>query len=82
MLRIEALKGIETEKIYKNSNDNVTPSHPFRCILSGLSGSGKSNLLMTMLMKPGTYYDFLNIFSSYHPILIRTSHTSTCSKMS
>ena len=41
MLRIEALKDIETEEVYKNSDDHVMPSHPFRCILSGVSGSGK-----------------------------------------
>jgi hypothetical protein len=31
-LKIEALKDIETEKVYKNSNDHVIPSHPLRCI--------------------------------------------------
>ena len=58
MLRIEALKDIETEEVYKNSDDHVMPSHPFRCILSGVSGSGKWNLLITMLMKPEMYYEF------------------------
>ena len=57
-LKVNALPDIQTEKVFKNSNDHVIPSHPFRCILSGMSGSGKSNLLITMLMKPEMYYGF------------------------
>jgi len=58
LLKIEALSDIEREKVFKNSSDHVLPSHPFRNILSGMSGSGKSKLLITMLMKPEMYYGF------------------------
>ena len=57
-LQIEVLKGIETEIIYNNCNDHAIPSHPFTCVLSRMSGWGRPNLLISLLMKPEMYYGF------------------------
>ena len=39
------------------------PDKPFRMLLSGGSGSGKTNLLYHMIMKPLLYYDQVHLYA-------------------
>lgn len=52
--------------------NGVIPSHPFRIIINGASGSGKSNLMINLLVNPslyggrtkrGNYFDEIYLFS-------------------
>jgi hypothetical protein len=64
------VKAFPTSKSKVRVNDAMTnhliPKHPFRAILSGYSGSGKTNLLIHLLNKEGlykNYFDFIFIIS-------------------
>jgi hypothetical protein len=67
MLKIEALPPInKNDTITLNKNAHCIPKHPARVLFNGSSGSGKSNLIITMLTKPEfylNYFDFVFILS-------------------
>ena len=42
------------------SNTGVLPTHPFRAYVVGASGSGKSNLLISLLSRPDMYKDYFD----------------------
>ena len=52
----------------EDENTNFTqlyrymPDKPFRMLICGNSGSGKTNLLYHMLMKPLVYYDQVHLY--------------------
>lgn len=54
-LKIDALKDIEEVKIKENNNAGIIPKHPCRVLFSGQTGSGKSNLMISMLTRPEFY---------------------------
>ena len=41
------------------------PSNCFRMLICGLSGSGKTNALVHMLLKPLIYYDKVYLYAKY-----------------
>ena len=41
--------------------EHVVPKHPFRMILSGASGSGKTNLLLHLLTTKDIYKDYFDV---------------------
>ena len=41
------------------------PNDTFRMLICGNSGSGKTNLLYHMLMKPLLYYDRIHLYAKY-----------------
>ena len=54
--------------INKNKNNfkrlyNYMPSKSFRMLICGLSGSGKTNALVYMLLKPLIYYDKVYLYA-------------------
>ena len=65
------ITAIETSKnkvkVSEYQKGDVIPKHPFRAILSGASGSGKSNLLINLLTNKKFYKDFFNIIFLISP---------------
>jgi len=65
------IKAIETSKnkvkVSEYQKEHVIPKHPFRAILSGCSGSGKSNLLINLLTNKKFYKDFFDIIFLISP---------------
>ena len=56
-----------TMKIYntehKNINKNILlPQHPYTCIIAGPTGSGKTNLLLNLLMDKDTPFKIIYLF--------------------
>ena len=50
----------------KASKDGVMPNYPFSCVISGRSGSGKTQLLLNMLTRKdllGDYFHKILVFS-------------------
>ena len=45
-----------------NANRGLIPSHPFRWYICGASGSGKTNLLLTLLTSQAFYKNYFDIF--------------------
>lgn len=60
MLRIDALPSLDKEEIRINNNAHCIPKHPARVLFNGASGSGKSNLIISMLTKPEFYYNYFD----------------------
>jgi hypothetical protein len=48
-------------------DSHTVPKHPFRAILSGASGSGKTNLLLWLLTKDIIYKDFFDVIIILSP---------------
>ena len=48
-------------------DDHTVPKHPFRAILSGASGSGKTNLLLHLLKSKSLYGAFFDIIFIISP---------------
>ena len=65
------IQAIETSKdkvkVSKYQEENVIPRHPFRAVLSGASGSGKTNLLINLLTKEKFYKDFFDVIFLISP---------------
>lgn len=57
---------VKEDKINAKDNqiDPLLPRHPFRMLICGASGTGKSNLALQILYKPLVVYDRLYVFSS------------------
>ena len=53
----------KSEIKYKNKHP-MLPQHPFRLLINGSSGSGKTNLLMNMILR-WLYFDKLYVFSKH-----------------
>lgn len=66
-LEIKALPTLKSKiKLNKLMEQNVIPRHPARVIFNGKSGSGKSNLLINMMIKPNMlkgYFDEIYLIS-------------------
>ncbi len=59
MLKIEPLPELKDDfKIPESNQSHVLPVHPFRCVISGNSGSGKTVLLNNLVLKPEYYAGF------------------------
>jgi hypothetical protein len=54
-------------KIRPYMENHTIPKHPFRCILSGSSGSGKTNLLLHLLTQNAFYKDYFDIIFIISP---------------
>ena len=54
-------------KVRPHMEDHTIPKHPFRCILSGSSGSGKTNLLLHLLTQKAFYKDYFDIIFIISP---------------
>ena len=54
-------------KVSEYQKEHIIPKHPFRGILSGRSGSGKSNLLINLLTNKKFYKDFFDIIFLISP---------------
>ena len=54
-------------KVSEYQKNHVIPKHPFRAILSGRSGSGKSNLLINLLTNKKFYKNFFDIIFLISP---------------
>jgi hypothetical protein len=66
MLKIEALPKLSKQDIKENINSHCIPKHPARVLFNGSSGSGKSNLIISMLTRPEfylNYFDYVFILS-------------------
>lgn len=65
------IKPIDTSKnkvkISTYQKEHIIPKHPFRGILSGASGSGKSNLLINLLTKKEFYKNFFHVIFLISP---------------
>lgn len=60
-LEIKALPTLKSKiKQNKFMEQNIIPRHPARVIFNGKSGSGKSNLLINMMIKPGFYRKYFD----------------------
>jgi hypothetical protein len=60
-LEIKALPTLKSKiKQNKLMKNNVIPKHPARVIFNGRSGSGKSNLLINLMVKPNFYKGYFN----------------------
>jgi hypothetical protein len=67
-LLIEAIETSKDKvKVSKYQEENIIPKHPFRAILSGASGSGKTNLLINLLTKEKFYKDFFDVIFLISP---------------
>ena len=61
-LKIEALPTSKSKvKINQAMTANIIPSHPFRLHISGSSGSGKTNCLLSLLTRKEFYKDYFHI---------------------
>jgi hypothetical protein len=54
-------------KVNKAMTDHIIPKHPFRAILSGASGSGKTNLLIHLLNTKGFYKNYFDVIFIISP---------------
>jgi hypothetical protein len=65
------IKKLETdkEKVYKTHmmKSKVLPEHPFRGIISGASGSGKTQLILNLLSNKNYYKDYFDVIFILSP---------------
>lgn len=65
------IKAIETSKNKVKRDDiqeqEILPKHPFRAIMSGRSGSGKSNLLISLLINDSFYKNYFHFIFLISP---------------
>lgn len=57
---------IQRKDFLKHNNFNNIPSHPYRCIFTGTTGSGKTTNMVNLLIQPQflkDYFDKIYIFS-------------------
>lgn len=89
LLKITAIPSNKSKiKLNPLQEANVIPRHPFSTIFNGRSGSGKSNLLITLLTRQGMYKDFFDqiyLFAgspdeSFQLFGVKKEHTFTDSK--
>lgn len=67
-LKIEAIETSKTKVAISDYQKNhIIPKHPFRAILSGASGSGKSNLLINLLTKDKFYKNYFHVIFLISP---------------
>lgn len=67
-LLIEAIETSKSKvKVSSYQKGNVIPKHPFRAVLSGASGSGKTNLLINLLTKNKFYKDYFDVIFMISP---------------
>lgn len=57
-MQIDALPEIIKDNTPSIANSHILPKHPSRVIFSGASGSGKSNLIISMLLRKDMYLDY------------------------
>ena len=48
-------------------NTHIIPKHPFRAIMSGSSGSGKTNLLIQLLTNKKFYFNYFQVIFIISP---------------
>ncbi|MDB4681419.1 hypothetical protein OAE88_00765 [bacterium] len=62
MLKINEIKigGSRKAPQCQLAQAGILPKHPFRCYIVGASGSGKTNLLLNLLTRPGYYRDYFD----------------------
>jgi len=66
-LSIKKIESKRKAKIPKNNNADIIPDHPFRLGIVGNSGSGKTNLIINMLLERkfyAGYFHMIFLFSS------------------
>lgn len=66
-LGIKKIESKKKSKIPKNNNADIIPEHPFRLGVVGSSGSGKTNLIINLLLEHkfyAGYFHFIYLFSS------------------
>jgi hypothetical protein len=57
-LKIEPLPDISKHTLATHPHSSTIPKHPYRLMISGSSGSGKTNLLLNLILSPQFYRDF------------------------
>ena len=68
ILSIEPIQTSKNKvKVSEIQKQHIIPKHPFRAILSGASGSGKSNLLINLLTNKNFYFNFFHIIFLISP---------------
>jgi hypothetical protein len=67
-LKIEKIKTNKSKiKLRPYMEKGIIPSHPFRCILNGSSGSGKSTVLINLMTKPQFYKGYFDRIVLFAP---------------
>jgi len=59
-LKIDKLETKQKDEVVSNPNCHIIPKHPARVLFNGSSGSGKTNLIINMLLKPQMYCGYFN----------------------